>query len=118
METRSRKLQPVPQPAAEGFLSDGCLLSALAGVLAFLGSLAVGLVMTVIVVRSIPPTVPNPTEAYEGFGDYMMALFRFLFGALISFMVAVGVALVVAACVARRLDLRTSGQANVPLRKR
>jgi hypothetical protein len=59
-----------------------------AGLLAFAGTLAAGLAVTVLIVRAIPPAVPNPTEAYEGFGDAMMAQFRFCMGAGLSLLVA------------------------------
>jgi hypothetical protein len=65
-------------------------------VLAFLGSLALGLALTVVVIRSIPPEVPNPTEAYEGFGDAVMAMVLLVFGAVVSILVALVVAIIVA----------------------
>ena len=73
------------------------LRSAIAGLVAFLGSLVLGIGLTVIAIRSIPPQVPNPTEAYEGFGDYMIAMLWFELGAGVSLAVAVLIGLAVAA---------------------
>lgn len=74
----------------------------LAGALAFLGSLGLGLALTVLVVRAIPPKVPNPTEAYEGFGDAVMASFELAVGAALSLVVSMIFAAAVAARVAGR----------------
>jgi hypothetical protein len=74
----------------------------LAGFLAFLGSAVLGLAVTVLVVRSIAPEVPKPTEAYQGFGDYVLTLFWFHIGAGLSFVAAVGIGLAIAARVRMR----------------
>lgn len=66
-----------------------------AGGLAFAGSLTVGLGITVLVIWAIPPEVPNPTEAYEGFGDAVRALGLFGLGVILSLCAAVGVGFVV-----------------------
>jgi hypothetical protein len=44
--------------------------------------------MTVLVVRAIPPEVPHPTEAYEGFGDAVTSLTYLFFGVVLSILVA------------------------------
>jgi hypothetical protein len=62
---------------------------------AFFVSLIVGLGVTVIAVRSVPPEVPTPTEANEAIGDAIMAMTRFFDGAILSFGVSVGVAFMV-----------------------
>jgi ABC-type Fe3+ transport system permease subunit len=87
-----------PEPNDAG----SSLRSVLAGALAFLGSLFLGLALTFLVVRAISPEHPHPTEAYEGFGDAMMALFHFAFGAVLSLIASMIVAGIVAAHVARR----------------
>jgi hypothetical protein len=76
--------------------------SVTAGFLAFVGTLATGVLVTVLIVRAIPPEVPHPTEAHEGFGDAMMALVRFCFGAGLSFLVACIVGLVTKSSLASR----------------
>jgi hypothetical protein len=58
------------------------------GFLAFLGVLLAGLAATVVIVRQIPPEFPNPTEAYQGFGDFVRALFFLGIGAVLSFATA------------------------------
>lgn len=73
-----------------------------AGALTSAVSLAVGLVATVLIVRGIPPDVPNPTEAYEGFGDAARAMFLFWVGAALSECAAIVTELVVGAWVASR----------------
>lgn len=70
------------------FPSRWVVASVAAGLLAFAGTLAAGLAVTLLIVRAIPPEVPHPTEAYEGFGDAMTALFRFYLGAVLSLLVA------------------------------
>jgi hypothetical protein len=82
----------------------GCLWPVIAGLLAFLGSLVLGIALTVLVIRAIPPQVPNPTEAYEGFGDAMMAMLLFELGAGVSLMVAVLIGLAVAAWIWGRTE--------------
>ena len=64
-----------------------------AGLLAFAGSLLAGLVVTILIVRAIPPEMSHPTEAYEGFGDALLAMFRFVIGATLSVSVAIVVGL-------------------------
>lgn len=73
-----------------------------AGLLAFVGSWVTGVVVTVLVIRQIPPEVPHPTEAYEGFGDAMRALVLFYLGAGMAFLVAVVVGVAVSTWVAYR----------------
>jgi hypothetical protein len=74
----------------------GCFWPAIAGLSGFLGSLVHGLALTVLVVRSIPPEVPNPTEAYEGFGDAMMRMIWLHLGSGASFLLALMIGLAVA----------------------
>ncbi|MGH7169693.1 MAG: hypothetical protein ACRELF_00775 [Gemmataceae bacterium] len=74
----------------------------LAGALAFLPCMAFGLVLTVLVVGAVPPKVPNPTEAYEGFGETMTAFFYLAVGAAISLLISTSVAAAVATRVRRR----------------
>jgi hypothetical protein len=88
-----------PERPVPATLLTGCLWPTVAGLLAFLGSLVLGLVVTVLAIRPIPPEHPNPTEAYEGFGDYLQAKFWFEMGAGLSFVVAVLIGLMVAAWV-------------------
>lgn len=80
------------------------------GILAFFASWAAGVAITILIVRAIPPEVPNPTEAYEGFGDAIMGVFRFYVGTLISFVVAVVTGLLVSNWIAYRqaVPARTS----------
>jgi len=75
------------------------LLAILAGLVAFGATLAAGVLVTYWVVRAIPPEVPHPTEAYEGFGDAMTAASRFFLGAGASFVFAAVIGFVVAAWV-------------------
>ena len=77
-------------------------LAVIAGVLAFLACWAIGVGVTILIVRAIPPEVPNPTEAYEGFGDYMLATIRFFVGAVVSFVAAVVAGLLVSRRIAYR----------------
>jgi ABC-type Fe3+ transport system permease subunit len=60
----------------------------LRGALAFFVTLAVGLALTAFVIRSIPPTVPHPTETYEGFGDALIATLFLYAGAALSLLLA------------------------------
>jgi len=60
------------------------------------------LALTVVVVRSIPPLVPHPTEAYEGFGDALATECRLVAGGALSVMVSLVVAGVVGAWFARQ----------------
>ena len=62
--------------------------SVAAGLLAFVATLAVGVVVTVVIVRVMPRQVPNPTEAYEGIGDALMAEAVLSLGAGLSFVAA------------------------------
>jgi hypothetical protein len=57
-------------------------------VLAFLGNWILGIVVTVLVIRQIPPEVPNPEEAYEGIGDYFRGQVLFNLGTYFSFIAA------------------------------
>jgi hypothetical protein len=83
-------------------IAFGCLWP----VLAFLGTLVLGLVVTVLVVRSIPPEVPHPTEAYEGFGDAVTAAIHLFIGTLLSFLIA----LIVACFVAVRFSVEVKAE--------
>jgi hypothetical protein len=76
------------------------VVSVAAGALAFAGSLFAGLVVTLLVVLAIPPEVPHPTEAYEGIGDALMAMFYFGIGAMLSLCVAFSVGIAAGAHVA------------------
>jgi hypothetical protein len=76
----------------------------IAGFLAFLISLGILLGITILIVRAIPPRVPNPTEAYEGFGDAMIAGHYFLVGSLLSLPVAASIGATVAVWVVHRAN--------------
>src|SRR5580704_9034432 len=80
----------------------GCLGPAVAGLVTYLVTAAAGLIVTVWIVRSIPPEVPNPTEAFEALGDAINAMFYFMAGLVVSQFVASGLAFVAAAAVASR----------------
>lgn len=69
--------------------SQRIVVPILAGFLGFLGSFVAGVVITVFIVWLIPPDVPHPTEAYEGFGDALRAMMIFGFGAVMSFIIAI-----------------------------
>jgi hypothetical protein len=73
--------------------------------LAFLGALLVGLTATVIIVRLIPPEVPNPTEAYEGIGDFVRAVFFLGIGALASLIAALFVGIAIGLRIAKRQEI-------------
>ena len=62
--------------------------SMVVGLLAFALTLATGLAVTILILLAIPPQVPHPTEAYEGFGDAVTALLRLILGASVSILVA------------------------------
>lgn len=64
------------------------MASVAVGFLAFAASLAAGLAATVLVISFIPPTVPHPTEAYEGVGDALMAQLYLAAGGGVSLLVA------------------------------
>jgi hypothetical protein len=72
------------------------------GVLAFLASWAVGIGITILIVRSIPPKVGHPTEAYEGFDDFVTSVFWFAIGVGVSFAVALVVGVVVSSRISSR----------------
>lgn len=72
----------------------------LGGGLAALLSFFLGIGITILVIRSIPLEVPNPTEAYEGVGDYLMTMFRFTLGCFVSLSVSMFVGFVVAVGIA------------------
>src|SRR5436190_13516376 len=57
------------------------------GSLTFLVTLAACVALTILLIRLIPPDVPNPTD-FEGFGDYLPAMMLFHMGAVISFILA------------------------------
>jgi hypothetical protein len=59
-----------------------------AGFSAFAGVFLLGAFVTLTVVRLIPMEVPHPTEAYEGFGDYMRKMIYFWMGISVSTIVA------------------------------
>jgi hypothetical protein len=73
------------------------------GLFAFVGSWAAGLLATVVLVWAIAPEVPNPTEAYEGFGDAVRTLFLFGVGAVLSLCAALVIGLMAGERVASRL---------------
>jgi len=56
--------------------------------LVFLVSLASGILITTLLILSIPLQVPHPTEAYEGIGDAMLITIVFNFGLILSFLFA------------------------------
>jgi len=78
------------------------VISVVAGLLSFVGTLLVGLVVTILIIRAIPPDVPNPTEAYEGFGDAIKAMTYFGLGASLSLIIAGVVGMLVGEWVASR----------------
>jgi hypothetical protein len=82
--------------------SDSSHWPVIAAALAFFDSMARGLALTILVIRLIPAKVPNPTEAYEGFGDAIMLENYLLIGTGLSLIVSMSVAAVVGSCVARR----------------
>jgi Na+/proline symporter len=89
-----------PDGAYNRSLLAGCVWP----ILAFLGSLALGLAATILIVRAISPTVPHPTEANEAFANGIEALMRFVFGAIVSFVAAFLIAAVVAARVNKEAE--------------
>jgi hypothetical protein len=89
--------------AVRGVLPPRWVVTSMAaGLLAFAGTLAAGVAVTILIERAIPPEVPNPTEVYEGFGDWMSAVLRIFIGAGLSLVVACIVGFVTAAWVASR----------------
>ena len=79
-----------------------------AGLLAFAGTLLAGLAVTIVIVRAIPPEAAHPTEAYEGFGDALMSLIRFVIGVTLSVSVAIVVGLLTGQSVAQWWVPRTT----------
>ena len=92
----------LPPPSGIG----GCLIVAAACLLTFVA----GIGTTVLIERSIPPEVPNPTEAHEGFGDFIMAVARFFLGVAASLVAAV----VAGAIVSSRLAARQTRPRSDP----
>ena len=90
----------LPPPSRVG----GCLIVAAACLLTFLG----GIGTTVLIERSIPPEVPNPTEAHEGFGDFIMAVVRFVLGVAVSLVAAVVAGVIASSLLAARQTRRRS----------
>lgn len=88
------------------FPSRCAVASVAAGLFAFAGTLVAGIAVTVLIVRAIPPEVPNPTEAYEGIGDAMLAQFWFYLGGGVSLFVACSVGVVTGSWVASRWSTR------------
>ncbi len=88
---------PAPRPSVGRWL-----WAVTAGLLAFFGSWIGGVVAVVLAIRQIPPDVPHPTEAYEGFGDAMRAVFLFYLGTGLSFLVATVVGMAISVWVAYR----------------
>lgn len=78
------------------------VVSIAVGLVASAVSLLVGLGVTLLVIWLIPPIVPNPTEAYEGFGDAVLTFFYFGVGAVVSLCVAMCVGLLAGGHVASR----------------
>jgi hypothetical protein len=58
------------------------------GFLAFVGSLCVGLAATFCVIWATSPEYSHPTEAYETFGDYVIAMEKLACGATVAFSIA------------------------------
>ena len=81
-----------------------------AGLLAFVGSWLAGVVVVVLAIRQIPPDVPHPKEAYEGFGDALRVVFLFYLGVGLSFLVAVMVGVTVSVWLAYRGLCRTDAE--------
>jgi hypothetical protein len=86
----------------DGTYSRSLLAGCVWPTLAFLGVLALGLAATILVVRAIPPTVPQPTEANEAFANGIDALMHFIAGAIGSFAAAFFIGILVAARVNRK----------------
>jgi hypothetical protein len=74
------------------------------------GTSALGLLVTVVVVRSVPPEVPHPTEAYEGFGDAVMAPFHMFVGVVVSILIALFTAILVAVRVSATVEAKQREQ--------
>jgi hypothetical protein len=87
---------PGNTPGQPQFQPAGRKWPALLGALTFLGSFAAGILLTILVIRAIPPKVAHPTEAYEGVGDAMMATYYLGIGAFLSFSVAFYLAIKIA----------------------
>ena len=80
------------------------LASVTAGLLAFAGSLVLGLAATVLVIWLYLRSGPQPTEAHEGIGDALLALYFFYIAAAVWLCVAVSVGVVVGERVATRWE--------------
>ncbi len=77
-------------PTTPGPKSHGCIWPVLAGGVVYFITAAIGLAITVTIVRQTPPEFSNPTEAYEGFGDMMTAVSSLAIGLVVSQAVAFG----------------------------
>jgi hypothetical protein len=77
--------------------ANGCGCAALAGIIAFGGTFALGVFAGILIIRAMPIEVSNSTEAHEGVGDWMNQVALGIIAALVSFVVAVVVALFSAA---------------------
>jgi hypothetical protein len=99
---RAHLMAETPRTPVSGPIVSRWLWAVTAGLLAFVGSWLGCVVIVVLAIRQIPPDVPHPTEAYEGFGDAMRAVFLFYLGVGLSFLVAVVAGFVVATWVAYR----------------
>jgi hypothetical protein len=89
--------------APRGLVPPQWLVASMAaGLIAFICTFTAGVTVTVLIIRAIPPDEPNPTEAYEGFGDAVEALFRFFWGSGLSLLAACVVGLYTVTSVARR----------------
>jgi hypothetical protein len=82
------EIQPTPALVWPGRALKGCL--------AFLATLTFGAVVTVVIIRAIPPEVPQPKGDFDGLGDYLRTLMILCVGATLSFTVSVAVGVVVA----------------------
>jgi len=105
MEQERRDYADCDLPPPSGM--SACLIVAAACLLTFVG----GIGITVLIERSIPPTVANPTEAHEGFGDFIMAVARFILGVVVSLVAAVVAGVIVSSLLAAR---RTHHRSDPP----
>ena len=87
----------------------GRLWPAAAGLLAFFASWAVGVGITILVIRALSPKVGHPAEANEGLDDFVTAMLRLALGIGVSFAVALVVGVVVSSRAASRQMTRRAG---------
>lgn len=76
--------------------------------IAFMATAAIGFGTTVLVVWSIPPKIPNPTEAYEGIADFVDALKGLGIGAILSIIAGFVAAVIAGVWAERRNGRRTN----------